>query len=72
MTLLRDFFDCLGKALEVVASLRREGIDNDSRKKNRQGRKGLVQCLLYKECESMAKSIWNPAVRQAAADRMCS
>ena len=36
MHLSRDFFDCLGKALEGVASLRREGFDNDSRKKTRQ------------------------------------
>ncbi len=46
MALSRNFFGCRGKALEVVALLRREGIDNDSRKKNRQERKGLVQYFL--------------------------
>jgi len=33
--LARDFFDCLGKDLEGVASLRREGFDDGSRKKIR-------------------------------------
>ena len=46
MALSRNFFGWRGKALEVVALLRREGIDNDSRKKNRQERKGLVQYFL--------------------------
>lgn len=34
--LSREFFDCLGKGLEGVAPLRREGIDDGRRKKTRQ------------------------------------
>ncbi len=45
MHLPRDFFGCLGKVLEGVASLRREGIDNDSRKKTRQGRRGTCSAF---------------------------
>lgn len=47
--MLRDFFDCLGKWLEVVAGeLRREPFDNDRREKTREGQDGLVYCFRKK------------------------
>ena len=43
----KDFFVCLGKHLEGVALLRREGIDDDRRKKTRHGPKGLIRRFPY-------------------------